>query len=124
MNATVHEFFGLPGGYAVVVMYRTLSQLKRIARAMYSNPPVHGARIVAEVVNEESMFDQWKAEMEMMSGRIMGVRKQLYDELSQLHPERDWGFILSQIGMFSFTGVFRMRFVQTLVLLEHQGLSA
>eukprot|EP00892_Ulva_mutabilis_P012093 jgi/Ulvmu1/9256/UM050_0005.1 len=84
---------------------KSLSQLKRIARAMYSNPPVHGARIVAEVVNEESMFDQWKAEMEMMSGRIMGVRKQLHDELSELYPERDWGFILSQIGMFSFTGM-------------------
>lgn len=84
---------------------KTLSQLKRIARAMYSNPPVHGARIVAEVVNQESMFDEWKAEMEMMSGRIMGVRKQLHDELGVLYPEKDWGFILSQIGMFSFTGM-------------------
>lgn len=84
---------------------KTLSQLKRIARAMYSNPPVHGARIVAEVVNETSMFDEWKAEMEMMSGRIMSVRKQLHDELGNLYPEKDWGFILSQIGMFSFTGM-------------------
>ena len=83
---------------------RTLSQLKRIARASYSNPPVHGARIVAEVVNDGGMFDDWKAEMEMMSGRIKGVRKLLHDELKALHPEKDWGFILSQIGMFSFTG--------------------
>ncbi len=29
---------------------RVLSQLKRIARALYSNPPTHGARIAAEVV--------------------------------------------------------------------------
>jgi hypothetical protein len=34
--------------------------MKRIARAMYSNPPVHGARIVAEVVNDEGMFNEWK----------------------------------------------------------------
>lgn len=87
------------------LLFRTLSQLKRIARAMYSNPPVHGARIVAEVVNQENMFDEWKAEMEMMSGRIMGVRKQLHDELGVLYPEKDWGFILSQIGMFSYTGI-------------------
>ena len=49
---------------------RALSQLKRIARALYSNPPVHGARIVAEVVGDEAMFDEWKQEMEAMAGRI------------------------------------------------------
>lgn len=71
---------------------------------MYSNPPVHGARIVAEVVNDGAMFDEWKAEMEMMSGRIKDVRQLLHDELAGLMPERDWGFVLSQIGMFSYTG--------------------
>ena len=49
---------------------RALSQLKRIARALYSNPPVHGARIVAEVVGDEAMFEEWKQEMEAMAGRI------------------------------------------------------
>ena len=49
---------------------RVLSQLKRIARAIYSNPPVHGARIVAEVVSNEDMFTEWKEEMEGMAGRI------------------------------------------------------
>jgi len=83
---------------------RVLSQLKRQARAMYSNPPVHGARIVAEVVNDEAMFAEWKAEMEAMSGRIKGVRQLLFDALSKRAPDRDWGFVLKQIGMFSFTG--------------------
>lgn len=49
---------------------RVKSQLKRLARAIYSNPPVHGARIVAEVVGDEALFGQWKQEMEMMAGRI------------------------------------------------------
>ena len=49
---------------------RVLSQAKRIARAMYSNPPVHGARIVAEVVGEEGTFNQWREEMKGMAGRI------------------------------------------------------
>ena len=49
---------------------RVLSQLKRIARAIYSNPPVHGARIVAEVVGNEDMFTEWKEEMDGIAGRI------------------------------------------------------
>ena len=49
---------------------RVLSQAKRIARAMYSNPPVHGARIVAEVVGDEGTFNKWRKEMEGMAGRI------------------------------------------------------
>lgn len=71
---------------------------------MYSNPPVHGARIVAQVVNDEGMFGEWKAEMQMMSGRIKSVRQLLFDELNALNPDKDWGFVLRQIGMFSFTG--------------------
>ena len=47
-----------------------LSQLKVIARTIYSNPPIHGARIVSEVVGDESMFGEWKQEMEYMAGRI------------------------------------------------------
>lgn len=50
---------------------RVLSQCKRIARAMYSNPPVHGARIVAEVVGDEATFNEWRKEMEGMANRIM-----------------------------------------------------
>jgi aspartate/tyrosine/aromatic aminotransferase len=49
---------------------RVLSQMKRIARALYSNPPVHGARIVSEVVGSEEMLGEWKGEMEAMAGRI------------------------------------------------------
>eukprot|EP00238_Polyblepharides_amylifera_P006778 CAMPEP_0196594378 /NCGR_PEP_ID=MMETSP1081-20130531/78193_1 /TAXON_ID=36882 /ORGANISM="Pyramimonas amylifera, Strain CCMP720" /LENGTH=452 /DNA_ID=CAMNT_0041918629 /DNA_START=64 /DNA_END=1422 /DNA_ORIENTATION=+ len=84
---------------------KTASQLKRIARAIYSNPPVHGARIVAEVVGDEAMFAEWKAEMEMMAGRIKGVRQSLYENLTEMMPEKDWNFVLRQIGMFSFTGL-------------------
>lgn len=83
---------------------KVLSQLKRVARAMYSNPPVHGARIVAEVVNDPAMFKEWNEEMAMMSGRITGVRKMLHDNLAELMPEKDFAFILKPIGTFSFPG--------------------
>ena len=73
---------------------------------MYSNPPVHGARIVADIVGNPALFDEWRAEMEMMAGRIKNVRKRLYDSISSKDKSgKDWSFILKQIGMFSFTGL-------------------
>ncbi|XP_002972976.2 aspartate aminotransferase, chloroplastic [Selaginella moellendorffii] len=85
---------------------RVKSQLKRLARPMYSNPPVHGARIVANVVGDSVLFDEWRAEMQMMAGRIKGVRQKLYEALlSKDKSGKDWSFILKQIGMFSFTGL-------------------
>jgi aspartate aminotransferase len=84
---------------------KVLSQCKRIARAIYSNPPVHGARIVAEVVGDEATFNEWRAEMEGMAGRIKTVRQELYDHLTRINPDKDWSFIINQIGMFSFTGL-------------------
>ncbi|KAK9742193.1 hypothetical protein RND81_03G154400 [Saponaria officinalis] len=85
---------------------RVKSQLKRLARAMYSNPPIHGARIVANVVGDAEMFGEWKEEMEMMAGRIKSVRQKLYDSLvSKDKSGKDWSYILQQIGMFSFTGL-------------------
>ncbi|KAH9615552.1 hypothetical protein KSS87_016402 [Heliosperma pusillum] len=85
---------------------RVKSQLKRLARAMYSNPPIHGARIVANVVGDSEMFGEWKDEMEMMAGRIKSVRQKLYDSIiSKDKSGKDWSYILKQIGMFSFTGL-------------------
>lgn len=73
---------------------------------MYSNPPIHGARIVANVVGDPALFNEWKVEMEMMAGRIKNVRQKLYDSLCTKDKSgKDWSFILKQIGMFSFTGL-------------------
>ncbi|KAL2525748.1 Aspartate aminotransferase [Abeliophyllum distichum] len=85
---------------------RVKSQLKRLARPMYSNPPIHGARIVSNVVGNPELFNEWKEEMEMMAGRIKSVRQKLYDSLCAKDKSgKDWSFILKQIGMFSFTGL-------------------
>lgn len=85
---------------------RVKSQLKRLARPMYSNPPIHGAKIVANVVGDPTMFGEWKQEMELMAGRIKNVRQKLYDSLSAKDKSgKDWSFILRQIGMFSYTGL-------------------
>lgn len=94
--------YGIPHGF----FFRVKSQLKRLARPMYSNPPNHGARIVANVVGDPTMFGEWKQEMEQMAGRIKNVRQKLYDSLSAKDTSgKDWSFILRQIGMFSYTGL-------------------
>lgn len=84
---------------------RALSQLKRLARALYSNPPTAGARIVAEVVGDDELFAEWKSEMAGMAGRIKDVRGQLVDCLKSMDSSRSWDFITEQIGMFSYTGM-------------------
>lgn len=84
---------------------RALSQAKRIARAIISNPPVHGARIAAEVVGNEELFSQWKSEMKLMADRIKSVRGLLQSELEKASDAKDWSFVTRQIGMFSFTGL-------------------
>lgn len=99
----------------MISIIRVKSQLKRLARPMYSNPPVHGARIVANVVGDPTLFHEWKQEMEQMAGRIKHVRQRLYDSLSQKDKSgKDWSFILKQIGMFSFTGLNKAQVLQSL----------
>lgn len=84
---------------------------------MYSNPPIHGARIVANVVGNPALFGEWKEEMELMAERIKNVRQRLFDSLSAKEKTgKDWSFILKQIGMFSFTGLSKEQ-VQTITLL-------
>lgn len=98
---------------------RVKSQLKRLARPMYSNPPIHGAKIVANVVGDPTMFGEWKQEMEQMAGRIKNVRQKLYDSLSAKdNSGKDWSFILRQIGMFSYTGLNKAQVTLFLLLLN------
>jgi len=82
-----------------------LSQLKVIIRGMYSSPPIHGAMIVATVLNDSQLFEEWKSEMKIMSDRIKLMRSMLVDALKALKTPGDWDNILHQIGMFSFTGL-------------------
>eukprot|EP00274_Cyanoptyche_gloeocystis_P004624 CAMPEP_0196654420 /NCGR_PEP_ID=MMETSP1086-20130531/4118_1 /TAXON_ID=77921 /ORGANISM="Cyanoptyche gloeocystis , Strain SAG4.97" /LENGTH=405 /DNA_ID=CAMNT_0041986165 /DNA_START=66 /DNA_END=1283 /DNA_ORIENTATION=+ len=81
------------------------SQLKVLIRPMYSNPPAHGARIVAAVLRDPALRAEWKQELKAMADRIMTMRSSLRDELKRLGTPGDWSHIVSQIGMFSFTGL-------------------
>ena len=82
-----------------------LSQLVRIARSIYSMPPDHGAAIVNEILADSTFREQWTDELGAMRKRIGGLRHELVKQLAKAYPERDFGFIARQQGMFSFLGV-------------------
>ncbi|MDH2077243.1 MULTISPECIES: amino acid aminotransferase [Pseudomonas] len=84
---------------------RVLSQVKRVIRTNYSNPPTHGASIVAAVLNSPELRAQWEAELAEMRLRIRGMREQMVALLAEKAPGRDFSFVGRQRGMFSYSGL-------------------
>ena len=84
-----------------------ISRLKKCIRANYSNPPAHGAKIVAKVLGDEALTKQWHAELAEMRNRILDLRKQIAATMKSLGSPVDFEFITEQRGMFSFTGLTR-----------------
>ena len=82
-----------------------LSQLVRIARGIWSMPPDHGAAIVHVILGDEALRRQWASELEAMRRRIEGLRREVLQQLREHCPQRDFGFITRQKGMFSFFGI-------------------
>ncbi|MGA1227716.1 MAG: aromatic amino acid transaminase [Burkholderiaceae bacterium] len=84
---------------------RVLSQVKRTIRTNYSNPPTHGGAVVAMVLSTPALRATWEAELAEMRDRIKAMRKGLADGLKARGFKGDVGFITSQRGMFSYTGL-------------------
>ncbi|XP_057653406.1 aspartate aminotransferase, cytoplasmic [Diorhabda carinulata] len=81
------------------------SQLTLVVRGMYSNPPSHGAKIVAYVLNNPDLYNQWQDHITTMSSRIIDMRNQLRNALEELRTPGDWSHLTKHIGMFSYTGL-------------------
>jgi len=84
---------------------RVMSHLKILARAMWSNPPIQGARLVAGVLSDPGLKTQWQGEIKIMADRIISMRHALKDGLKECGSIHNWDHITNQIGMFSFTGL-------------------
>ncbi len=84
---------------------RVLSQLKIVIRTNYSNPPTHGAQIVATVLTTPALRAMWEEELAGMRVRIKEMRKLLQDRLVASGTKQDFSFITRQKGMFSYTGL-------------------
>ena len=85
---------------------------------MYSSPPVHGARVVAEVLGDAELRARWTAECKAMADRIGGMRTALREKLAEAGSTRDWSHITDQIGMFCFTGLTTKQ-VRSMRSVEH-----
>jgi aromatic-amino-acid transaminase len=84
---------------------RVLSQLKRVIRTNYSNPPTHGGAIVAAVLASPELHASWVQELGEMRDRIRAMRNGLVERLKASGVDRDFGFINAQRGMFSYSGL-------------------
>lgn len=91
---------------------RVLSQLKIAIRTNYSNPPIHGGAIVAAVLGNPELRAQWEKELGEMRVRIKAMRQKLVDGLKAAGVKQDMGFITSQIGMFSYSGLSKDQMVR------------
>jgi aromatic-amino-acid transaminase len=86
---------------------RVLSNLKRVVRTLYSNPPTHGSQIVATVLGNPQLRALWDRELGAMRDRIKAMRKRLVDSIQSRAPGTDFRFVLEQRGMFSYSGLTR-----------------
>ena len=82
-----------------------LGQLQTAVRKNYSSPPTHGSQIVARVLGTPALHQTWNDELSAMRQRIKAMRERLHAVLSAKLPGRDFGYFLSQRGMFSYTGL-------------------
>ena len=81
------------------------SQLKRAIRPIWSNPPAYGARLVAGVLDDAALAQQWTRDCETMANRIGDMRAALRTALEAAGSARDWARVTDQIGMFCYTGM-------------------
>lgn len=84
---------------------RVMSQIKILIRPMYSNPPIHGARIVKKILTTPDLNKQWLGEVKGMADRIISMREKLVAGLKREGSTHNWQHVTDQIGMFCFTGL-------------------
>lgn len=98
------------GAFTLVAANTTIatdafSQVKKIIRAIYSNPPAHGAAVVTHILNSAELRAEWEQEVADMRQRIHEMRRLFVQTLKDKGVSADFSFIERQNGMFSFSGL-------------------
>jgi aromatic-amino-acid transaminase len=91
---------------------RLMSQLKRVVRTNYSNPPVHGGKVVATVLTTPELRQMWEDELAGMRVRIKEMREAFVAKLKAKAPGHDFAFVRDQVGMFSYSGLTKAQVEQ------------
>ncbi|WP_373988126.1 aromatic amino acid transaminase [Duganella sp. BuS-21] len=89
---------------------RLMSQLKRVVRTNYSNPPVHGGKVVATVLTTPELRQMWEDELAAMRVRIKAMREDFVVKLQA--KGHDFAFVRDQVGMFSYSGLSKAQVEQ------------
>jgi len=84
---------------------RALSQLKRVIRTNYSNPPTHGGKVVVEALTNPELRILWERELGEMRDRIKTMRTDLVSKIRELRADFDFSFVVRQRGLFSYSGL-------------------
>jgi len=84
---------------------RTLSQLKRVIRTNYSNPPTHGGQAAAMVLTTPELRVLWEKELGEMRDRIKAVRRSLVEKIRAIRSDFDFSYVIHQRGLFSYSGL-------------------
>ena len=82
-----------------------LGQLKATVRRNYSSPGIHAAGVVSRVLSNPGLRASWEADVAAMRLRILAMRQSLHGVLGAKRPGIDFGYLLRQRGMFSYTGL-------------------
>jgi aromatic-amino-acid transaminase len=91
---------------------RLMSQVKRVVRTNYSNPPVHGGKVVATVLTTPELRQLWEDELAGMRVRIKEMREAFVAKLKAKAPAHDFDFVRDQVGMFSYSGLTKAQVEQ------------
>ena len=86
-----------------------MSQLKKIVRCNFSNPPRHGAAIVSAILSDSDLTASWHEELASMRDRIQQLRNQFVETMKTSGSGHDFSFLLPQNGMFSYSGLNKMQ---------------
>lgn len=104
------SLYGERVGFLMVISPPTFllslkSQIKSLIRGNYSNPPLHGARIVSTILQSPELGLEWKKELEGMRERIEEMRRTFIAALLAQTTDRDLSYLKEQQGLFSFLGL-------------------
>lgn len=81
------------------------TNLEKLVRAEYSNPPKFGAIIVNNILSDEQLKKEWIEELRMMATRVIEMRIALKKKLEEVGSKLNWDSIVNQRGMFAYTGL-------------------
>ena len=85
--------------------YRVQSQLKNIIISKYICPPTQGGRVVATILQDDTLRKEWLNDIKQISDRLQSIRQQLRSKLEHACPSHQWNHVTEHSGIFWYSGL-------------------